>query len=127
MSMSPNPQRGFIALTSAILIAAVLLIVCIQLSAQSFYTRSNLLTYSFQLESMRLAQQCTDYIRQQLSDDALYMGGEVVLGGACTISTSAGGDPRTFTLTTVHHHAYTTWRVTISLATLDVNERIDVP
>lgn len=127
--MYPNIQKGFIALISISSIAVLLLILCVSLSARSFFTRTFILSYENKTHSEERARECAAYILQKLAEDAQYRGGETttINGSSCTVTTSSGGDPRSFTLTATHHHSHTTWNITITLASLDVIRRYELP
>jgi hypothetical protein len=122
-------QRGYIALTSVIILIAILLAFCATLSAHGFFARTTILRFEYKIKSEEIMRSCVSSVLQKLADTATYKGDETVdlHGFACTISQSAGGDPRPFTLTTTYHHSYTRWQIRISLANLDVLDRIEVP
>jgi hypothetical protein len=127
--MSHKAPRGFIALISVSIIATVVLILCAVLSAHSFFTRTSLLSFENKIHSEDSMRVCVSYILQQLVEDATYTGNEAatVGGSPCIIAASTSGDPRMFTITTSHHRSYTSWQLTISLSTLDVLSRYEVP
>jgi hypothetical protein len=127
--MYPKAQKGFIALTSVSIVAAVVLILCAALSIHGLYTRTSLLSFENKLHSEENMRGCVSYILQQLAQNATYRGNEItnINGSSCTITASTGGDPRIYGVTTTYHHAYTTWQVAISLSTLDVLSRYEVP
>lgn len=127
--MYPEAQKGFIALTSVSIIAAVVLILCTALSMHSLYTRASLLSFENKLHSEENMCACVSYILQQLTEDAAYKGNEIAIinNSQCTIAASTSGDPRMFNITTSHHRSYTSWQITISLSTLDVLSRYEVP
>jgi len=127
--MYRNLQKGFIALISISIITVLLLVLCVSLSAQSFFTRTFILSYENKMLSEERVRECTVYILQKLAEDAQYRGGETttINSSLCTITTSSGGDPRSFTLTAIYHHSYTTWNIAITLTNLDVIRRYEVP
>lgn len=53
-------NRGFIALITAIIISAILLLLATNLSISGFYSRSNILDYELKEISFHLAEACID-------------------------------------------------------------------
>lgn len=82
-----SPNNGFIALISAIIISAVLMIVTITLSYSSFFVRYNLLDSEYKERSSALAEGCVDAALLKLANDFNYLGNETItIGGEpCTI------------------------------------------
>lgn len=91
-------NNGFMALMSAIIISAVLLLIVTSLSFTGFYTRSNILDSELKEKSSALAEACVDTALLKLANDPLYAppsGGEYikvdeVSNEACTIKSISG-------------------------------------
>lgn len=114
----PNTS-GFIALMSAIIISAILLIVATTGSLTGFYTRSNILDSESKDRSAALADACMDTVLLRLSYDATYGGGEIIPLGSdsCEILVALNpfSNPRTFPIQAIFNQAYTN-----ALVTMDV-------
>lgn len=106
-------QHGFIALISAIIISAILLLVATAGSMTGFTTRVNILNAEYKERSSALAAACIDHVLLMLSQDYNYPTGytlpEAVTtpGGNCSVRASSGSSPRTFKLQGVYQNAYT--------------------
>ena len=74
--------RGFIALTSAIIIAAVLLGITATLSTSGYFARGDSLTTEYKRMSLGLAESCVNIALLNLAKDYDYAGGgsDVVIG-----------------------------------------------
>lgn len=123
-----NAQRGFIALVSAVIISAVLLMAAITGSLGGFYTRFTVLNAEFKEQSSALADACTSVLLFTLGEDAGYAGPSLnypVGSDACTIfaASKPGASPRIFTVQGVYQHAYTNLRVVVDVDTLMVISR----
>lgn len=87
---------GFIALMSAIIISVILLLIVVNLSFSSFYSRSNILDSELKERSSALAEACVDTALLKLANNPLYfppVGGESVEvdGETCIIESVSGG------------------------------------
>jgi len=67
-----NSNRGFVALMTAIILTAILLIVTITLNQTSFFTRGILLDSEYKERSFALAEACVDVARLKLANNILY-------------------------------------------------------
>lgn len=131
MNMNIKKLTGFIALTSALIISAVLLLVVATGSLSGFFTRGNVLNAEQKERSLALADACVDAARARLSGDPSYAGGDIVVvdaaGGLCQILSGAMGSPRLFKIRAVYQHAFTNLRVEIDVPTLVLVSYIEVP
>jgi len=117
-------QRGFIALMSALIISAILLVVIVGGSLPQFYSRFNVLDREFKERSSALADACADTLVLQLSYDTSYSGGVVAVGSdTCTIlpPINPAGTPRTFPIQAIYQGAYTNLLVAVNVNTLAVS------
>jgi hypothetical protein len=81
-----TPSRGFIALTSAILIAAVLLGITTTLSTSGYFARGDSLTSEFKRVSLGLAESCANAALLKFATNYSYAGNETI-----SIGTDAQG------------------------------------
>ena len=109
--MNNKRDRGFIALMSAIIISAILLVVVIAGSMTGFTTRFTLLDAEAKGQSEAAADACADTILARLASDPSYAGPEAVSVGddSCRILgvENPGGDPALFKVQAVASRAYT--------------------
>ncbi|MEA1929749.1 MAG: hypothetical protein U9M92_02640 [Patescibacteria group bacterium] len=94
-----NKNKGFIALTSVIMISALLMVILVRRSDSSFLTRFNILNSELKEMSGGLAQACIETARLELARDLDYGGGSrVVLGDSecevLTVGPSGGTWPK---------------------------------
>ncbi|HEV7701926.1 MAG TPA: hypothetical protein VGO63_00555 [Candidatus Paceibacterota bacterium] len=71
-------NSGFIALISAIIISAVLLLVVVNGSFSNFYSRSNILDFELKQKSSALAEACVDSAVLKLANSPVYTGNETI-------------------------------------------------
>ena len=121
--------RGFIALTSVIILSALLLSIVGAVSLGGFYARSTLLDEEYKEESRALAQACVQHVLAALRADATYAGGSTVDVGSesCTVEPGASGSPRTFHIRAVYKREYTNLAVGIDIPTLITKSLVEVP
>jgi hypothetical protein len=90
------PQRGFIALTTMLVISAVALAVSISISLIGVSRAKNSLDYIKGQKTLKIAEGCAEVALLELRDDVNYLGGSPTMGdGMCTISISGAGSDRT--------------------------------
>lgn len=65
-------QRGFIALTSAMVISALLIVLTFTLNANSFFNRFAILETEYKARSLALAEACADYALLKIAQDPAY-------------------------------------------------------
>ena len=123
-----NAQRGFIALISALVLSAMLLIGVASESLGGFFARTSVLDAESKARSEALADACSNMVLSKLTEDASYAGGETITVGSdsCTIAGGASGDPRTFAIEAVYNRAYTNRLVTIDVGSAGVIASIEV-
>jgi len=81
-------DSGFVALITAIILTAILLIVTITLNQTSFFTRGILLDSEYKERSAALAEACFDIARLKIANDSTYPGGELAIpigSGFCDV------------------------------------------
>jgi hypothetical protein len=115
--------RGFVALMSAIVISAILLMLVGSGSLASYYTRFTIVDTELKATSARLAESCAAHARLALAGDATYAGNETVVVGEseCTVGvvTSANGIA-TFEAHGVYQHYETTLLVQVDTVSMQV-------
>lgn len=113
--------RGFIALTSAIIISIVLLLFIANTSLSGFYGRVNVLESELKEQSAALAEGCVEEAALRLAIDPSYSGGEDVSIDThqCTIlPITASSNQRVITTSADIQDARTNLRVTVTLDTV---------
>ena len=88
ISAKYRKDSGFVALITAIILTAILLIVVVTLNQTSFFTRGILLDSEYKERSTALAEACFDIARLKLANDPTYSGGELAIpigSGFCDI------------------------------------------
>lgn len=114
----PSLQSGFVALMSALIISAVLLIVITFLSYSGFNSRSNALDAEFKERSSALAEACVDQALLEIANDSTYSGNATTTLGAddkCYVGVVPSGSfPKTFQTRGIYGGSYTNLRITIS-------------
>ncbi len=70
--MKPNYQDGFIAITSAVVIAVLLMSITLSLSLTGFFARFNILDMEYKERSVFLAESCAEVAMLKLANDRGY-------------------------------------------------------
>jgi hypothetical protein len=118
-----NTNKGFIALISAVLISAILLIVATTLSLSSFYGRYNIFDSEMKERSFTLAEACADIALVQLAIDSGYSGNATTTidSDECHIGpVTASGSERIFKTRAIYSDYHSNLRVTVDSSTLSV-------
>lgn len=87
-------EKGYIALTSVIIISAMIMIIAATMSSYSFFSRSNILDAELKKISNALAEACVETALLKLAQNNSYAGNEnISIGGKqCLIlAIEAGG------------------------------------
>lgn len=74
--MSANPHKGFIALMSAVIISAVLLLIVVSGSLTGFFARSNVFDAELKNRSRAVADACLDQALLLITNNADYADSE---------------------------------------------------
>ncbi len=131
--MSTNRQgrpSGFVALLSAVIISAALLVLAISGNLAGFYHRFNVLDREEKAESFALAEACASVALLQLGENPDWAGNATSTVGSdeCYIGpVSHSGTEALFETRGVYHHAYTTLQITFDTQTLSVVAWKEVP
>lgn len=123
-------ESGFIALVSALIISAILLLVAGSVGFSSFYSRFNILDAEFKEGSRVLADACTDELLLLIANDPLYRGSLVLsLGeGKCTISPAGFlGIHPAFAIESSYREAFTNRLISINISTVAVESLEELP
>jgi hypothetical protein len=95
-----HPQGGFIAFTSMIVIAAVVLAVSVSVALLGVGEVNAAFSYKKGQEALKAAEGCMDNTLLRLRDDASFSSETLSLGDAsCTISVSGSGASKTIDVT----------------------------
>ncbi len=133
--MHPDTRTdGFIALTSVIIISAIVMGLVFALSESGFFIRGEVLSAELKAESMALAESCADIARLKLTaegDNPGYLGGETVAigAGSCEIFPIAidGSGNKIIKTQAKPHNIYTNLKVIIDPATFALFDWEEVP
>ena len=119
-------DKGFIALTSAIVIVLVLVTITVVVSISGFLGRFNILNVEFKEKSYGLAEACVEVAIIKLANDSLYsppIGGECVPvedsclpppgENTCTIVSVTGGANKTIRAKAVYRESHTNLEATV--------------
>lgn len=115
--------RGFIALMSAIIISAVLLVLAVTGSLTGYYSRTNALDSEYKEKSLALAEACASQALIELVRDSAYAGDStttVATGELCYIGTVSGTTQKTFRTRGIYQNAYTNLEVGVSAQNLAI-------
>lgn len=87
--MTKNGQKGFIAITSAIVVSFVLMVVAISVGSSNLLSRGNVNDFQIKLLSHAIARSCLNHALYRLADSGSYVGNEtiVVSSYSCVLST----------------------------------------
>lgn len=127
--MHKNP-RGFIALMSAVIISAILLLVVASGSFSGFNSRFNLFETEMKERSSALADACADQTLLELANDSSYVGNATTTIGsdACyTGPITTSGGQKSFKTRAYKSNAYTTLEVVVNASSLSVVSWQEVP
>lgn len=124
-------RDGFVALMSAVLLSAILLIIVSAGGLLGWNSRFNAFDAEAKLRSAALADACADTVLLRLSYDAGYGGDETIPLGtdSCKVlpATNPYGTPRVFPIQAVFDRAYTNINVTVNIDTLAITSWQEVP
>jgi hypothetical protein len=121
-----NSQAGFIALVSAIVISALLVLITISLSYSGFFVRANVLDTEFKKESLGFAEACVDVARIKIANTnglqinppgsalPVDLNDNPADGNECTIVSINGTAPYTIKAQTEYKHSFTNILATVS-------------
>jgi len=107
MALNTKTNAGFLALMSAIIISAILLLIATSVSNISFYGRSNILDAELKEKSFALAEACVDVAILNLLQGINYTGDVAVGSDKCTIQSISGTSEKTIN-TYADHKNYIT-------------------
>ena len=112
-------SKGYIAMTSVIIITALLLTVVIALNARGYFGRGIILDSQLKKISRAYAESCVDYAILRYTENPLYTGGETInlQPGSCMIRTLAQIDANTIKIesTASFQDTYTNLRVLVTV------------
>lgn len=123
-------QSGFVALISAIIICAVLVIISVSISATSFFSRFNVSDAEYKKRGSNLAEACVDEALLKLAQDPSYTGGETINVGSdsCKIfSVSASATQYTVKTKAVFQQAVTNIQVVVDSSSFSLISWQELP
>jgi hypothetical protein len=121
--------RGFIALMSAVIISAVLLIVATAGSLSGFLERSNILDSELKDRSSAAADACADQAFLQITNNAAYVGQMMFPLNSidsCRVVVS-GGSPKSIRIQATSSNAVTNLQISYSPTTFAVVSWQEIP
>ncbi|HEY4496644.1 MAG TPA: hypothetical protein VI432_00650 [Candidatus Paceibacterota bacterium] len=118
-------QKGYIALTSTIVISILILTIILAVSFTGFSTRSNLLNYYYKEITRSVAEGCINTALSKSAQDPLYEGNETIDIGqdTCMIYPIENDIPniqKVIKAKAVLKRVATNLKVTVNLLTLDI-------
>lgn len=127
--MHHSRSQGFVALMSAIIISAILLLVITLMSYSGFNGRSNALDAEFKERSSALAEACADQALLELANDGGYVGDATttIFTSECYVGPVATlGTQKIFHTRGIYGGSYTNLKIVAS-ATLSVISWEEIP
>jgi hypothetical protein len=120
--MIMNPREGFIALISAVIISALLLVITFTLGFSGFFARFNTLNIEFKKQSVALAEGCVDSALMKIASGVAIPTPQTVTVGSktCTIYSVNQGAQNTIQTQAIYQGVFTNLKVVTDNATNDV-------
>lgn len=130
--MNHRSDRGFVALISAIIISAVLLLVIAASGLTTFYSRFNILDFELKERSNAVADACVDEALLQIAEGIDPSGAVLSLSqnppDQCRIGTVTGSNQQTFKVqATSSDTAVTNLQVTFDTSNFSVVSWQEIP
>ncbi len=123
-------HRGFIALTSVLILSAVLLMLVVGTSIPAFYARMGALNAEWKAQSSELAQGCVGAVQLRLITTSGYTGGETISidAASCVVSLiEESGSIQKFTASITYRQAATTLSVSLSKDDASIVSEKEIP
>lgn len=128
--MQDFDNKGFVALTATIIVAAALLIVVVNIASNGFYGRFNILDAEVKEVSRALAEGCVETAILKYAQDSTYTGdNDVVRIGdkECVIKSVSGTSPISIDTQAVVNNTYTNLRVGVESTNFTVVSWQELP
>jgi hypothetical protein len=116
-TLHPSDRSGYIAITSALLISGLIVIVAVSLGLSSYLAQTSLARSYYKEASRALAEGCLDEALLKYAEDPAYAGDEVLAIGSdeCEIvSVTPSGSDRIFRVTASFRSAVTNIEATVT-------------
>ncbi len=110
-------MKGYVAITSAFIITALILVIVLGVSLSAVLTRENILSSDLKETSKALAEACAETALLKLAQNSSYAGNETITVAASTcsiVAVVASGTQKIITTTGRAGDVYTNLRVTAS-------------
>ena len=110
-------MKGYVAITSAFIITALILVIVLGVSLSAVLTRENILSSDLKETSKALAEACAETALLKLAQNSSYAGNETITVAASTcsiVAVVASGTKKIITTTGRAGDVYTNLRVTAS-------------
>lgn len=123
-------QRGFVALTSIIIISAVLLLMATTAGLSGWYTRSNIVDTELKSRSATAAEACVDEARLLLAKNPRYAGSSTIAIGdaSCVIGDiTTSGIQKSFNTLANYRNMYTRLHITLDANDLSLVSWEEIP
>lgn len=123
-----NPNKGgYIALVSAIIMSAIIMLVAVTASFKGFYGRYNILDSEYKDRSLALAEACADQTLLQLANNPSYGGDATTTiagAGQCYVGVVQNNVPifgqKTFKTRAVFQNAHTNLEIVINASNIAI-------
>jgi hypothetical protein len=116
-------KSGYVALMSALIISAVIILIVTVIGQVSFLGRSSIADVHFKEKSRALAEGCVNEALLKLSSSSSYAGNETinVASDTCKIlSVAASSSGRIISTQAQFHNSFTNYRVTIASSAVSI-------
>lgn len=123
--MTNSNQKGFIAITTTMILSVILIVVATSLSFSGFFTRYNILDSELKKVSVALAEGCVDQALLKLATNSTFTFPETVKinENSCQIvNVTSGGYPKIITIKADYKHYITNLSVVVGSDTLNITK-----
>lgn len=121
--MQHTYQRGYIALMSAFIISAVIILLVLTFGQVSFLNRANISSTQFKEKSRALASACVNTALLKLVDNSSYAGGETISVASDTcdiVSVVSSSTGRIISAQGEFQKSFTNFMVTVDSDVVDI-------
>lgn len=119
----PRRLRGYVAITSAIIMGVVILVIIMTIGLGSFLNRSDISSAHYKGRSRALAEACIETARLKLAQNGSYGGDEIISVASDTcriISVVPAGGQKIISTQSQYQGSFTNLRVTVNAGNLSV-------
>lgn len=120
---SVSRNGGFIALLSALIVSATIIVIILTLGQRAYLHRINTADAYFKTRSRALAYGCAETALLKLTSNSSYAGNEIINVASDTckiISVTSGGSGRVISVQGAYQNSYTDYKVTVATSTVSI-------